>query len=312
MSTGSNSSLLPRLSLGEELGRGALCVVRRATLPDAQQCFALKHFARHYTEESKERFLRGARLLCEQLDHPNIVKGLEYGDSETLGPYLLMPLLPGQPLSRIITQGPISPSHCLSLLTQVAQALAHSHRLGICHRDLKPSNIMCTEERAQVLDFELASYSREHEEGAPRSTQHHSITRSGFTLGTPAYLAPECICLAPRVKARITPAVDIYAWGMVFVECVCGAPIYRGETVYQILGQHLRPHPVPLPNGWPQTELGTVLAKCLEKDPSRRIPDGSALLAALETLPDTAASALTVDHAEQGLEQPTLLPLEVQ
>ncbi|MDX9724568.1 MAG: protein kinase, partial [Myxococcota bacterium] len=106
MNTGSKSSLLPRLTLGEELGRGALCVVHRATLPDAQQSFALKHFARHYTDESKERFLRGARLLCEQLEHPNIVKGLEYGESDAFGPYLLMPLLPGQPLSRIITQGP--------------------------------------------------------------------------------------------------------------------------------------------------------------------------------------------------------------
>ena len=154
-----------------------------------------------------------ARAL-DRLDHRCLVSVFD-GGLHRSRPYLVMQLIRGQSLSGRLLSGPMAATSVVPLMALLADALAHVHGRGVVHRDVKPSNILLDQQGVPYLsDFGIALLS-----GHPRVTSADEI------VGTPAYLAPEQV-----YGGQLGPAVDIYALGLVLLECLTGRREYNGTN----------------------------------------------------------------------------------
>jgi serine/threonine-protein kinase len=174
-----------------------------------------------------------------RLDHPNVCSILDWG--ETFGmPYLVMPYLEGETLSRRETRlGPMEPAAAVPLLIQLCRGLQHAHDAGVLHRDLKPENVMLVAEdggaeRAVVMDFGLA---KERLAGADVV----KLTATGIVLGTPEFMSPEQIRGKP-----LDPRSDIFALGVLAFELLTGRLPFQGETAQETMLNHLTGAPLRL------------------------------------------------------------------
>jgi len=213
--------------------------------------------------ELLERFRREV-LLARRVTHPNIcrVHDLEFHDvKENRIPFLVMELLGGETLADLLRRGPLAPELAIQIADACADALAAAHRAGVLHRDFKSGNVMLVpsagEYRVVVTDFGLA-----------RTLSANASATA--IVGTPAYMAPEQI-----QGLEITAATDVYAFGIVLFEMASGRRPFVGDTPIAQAIQRLQ-SPAPRlrdvrPTADPAWEK--VIARCLERDPSRRYPD---------------------------------------
>ena len=149
-----------RYVIEREIGRGGMAVVYKAFDPRLERAVAIKliqsgAFGSNIFGHIRERFEREAKALAK-LDHPNIVKVLDYGEHEG-APYLVMDYLEGATLKEV--RKPLRVETAVRLLRPIAEALDYVHRHGLLHRDVKPSNIIITkEERVVLTDFGIAKW----------------------------------------------------------------------------------------------------------------------------------------------------------
>jgi len=161
-----------------------------------------------------------------RLDHPNIVRILDFGETERGEPFLAMEHVPGRTLRRELKNGPLALPFAAAIVGQVGAALDFAHRCGIVHRDLKPENIMLTGDAengvAKVIDFGIAQVRGGHTE-----------TETGVRLiaGTTRYMAPEQLLGEPG------EASDIYALGAMAYEMIAGFCPYSSDGPGEILKQ---------------------------------------------------------------------------
>ncbi|MYT22679.1 protein kinase, partial [Streptomyces sp. SID7760] len=138
-------------------------------------------------DHARARFLREARITA-RLQHPNIVTVHDIGETgpaQERVPFLVMELLPGEGLDAILGRGPVPLVDAARVGAQVGDALAYAHNAGITHRDIKPSNVLLMASGSvKVLDFGIAR-AADPDAGSDR------LTRTGFIVGTPPYMAPE-------------------------------------------------------------------------------------------------------------------------
>lgn len=208
-------------------------------------------------DEVRVRFLREARSAAV-LEHPNICSIFALHDTPEGLHYFVMPLYRGQTLRDTLSCHSLTLEQALSVAQQVAYALGHAHSHGVIHRDLKPENVFITAEAlVKLLDFGVAKLG------------HDNITRDGSLMGTVAYMAPEQIEGAPA-----SVQTDIWAWGTMFFEMLCGYVPYAHAQGFDMMAA-IRDDPVP---ALPDRVLGDVaverfvplLQACLAKDPSKR------------------------------------------
>lgn len=223
-----------------------------------------------------DRFLEEVRL-ASTLSHPHILPFIDSGRAEGLL-YYVMPHVEGETLyERLGREAPFAPGAALSLLRDVAEALAYAHGEGVVHRDLKPGNILCAGQHAYLMDFGVAKALRGPPEGAPR-------TRVGFVPGTPKYMAPEQIEARPNVG----PAADVFAWGQLAHECLTGgimpAPWAPPTDVTERLAQ-VRPDVPP--------RLARLVGAALALDPEAR-PDAAMLVSELGQIADPTDTDATL------------------
>src|SRR5512147_261568 len=162
-----------------------------------------------------ERFRREIQLAAK-LQHPHIVPVHAAGEADGL-PYYTMPLVEGESLrARLARDGALPVAEAVSILRDVAKALAYAHAHGVVHRDIKPDNVLLAAHDALVTDFGVAKAlsSARQESLAP------TITALGASLGTPAYMAPEQVAADPDTDHR----ADIYALGVMAYELLAGRP----------------------------------------------------------------------------------------
>jgi len=245
------------------------------------------------------RFQREARVL-RRLDHPNIVRLLDFGETEHGGVFMAMELVDGANLDMALHDaGRFDLPRALSILGQLADAIGHAHAHGVIHRDLKPGNLMLEpaddgREVLRVLDFGVAKILDKGVDDTFQST-------GGHVYGTPTYMAPEQFSDRP-VDGR----ADIYAIGGIGFELVTGAPPFSGRAMdlYNMHMMEVPPAPsssvagVDLP-----AELDYVILRCLEKEPSARWQSGAELREAIERIPGFS------DHAAR---MPTSTETEVR
>ena len=269
-------SFAPGMRLGSYdivalLGAGGMGQVYRARDSRLKREVALKVLPADVAGDPDRlaRFQREAEVLAS-LNHPNIAQ--VYGIEANA---LVMELVEGEDLAQRLARGPIVLDEALPIAKQIAEALEAAHDAGIVHRDLKPANVKVRGDGtvkvldfglAKVLDPELATSSAEHVTTAPTMA---SPTMHGVILGTPAYMAPE--------QARGKPVdkrADIWAFGVLLYEMICGRRPFIGETSSDTIASVLTDDvdfsalPAAIPYG-----VRTLLERCLHRDPKIRLRD---------------------------------------
>src|SRR5687767_32299 len=178
---------------------------------------------------SVDRFNREI-MLAATLQHPHIVGVLTAGSIDDM-PYFTMPFVEGESLRmRIEREGRLTVGRTVSILKDVARALAYAHERGVVHRDIKPDNVLLAGTSATVTDFgiakavlgSLATDPRQQAESSGTSGKTTSktgaLTQLGTTLGTPAYMAPEQAAADPATDHR----ADLYSFGIMAYEMLTG------------------------------------------------------------------------------------------
>jgi serine/threonine protein kinase len=204
--------------------------------------------------------------LTARLTHPNTITIFDYGRTHDGVFYYAMELLDGATLQRIVDADGAQPqARVVRILSMVCGALAEAHAIGLMHRDIKPANIMLCkqggeEDVAKLLDFGLV---KEFHVG-----RDVKLTGDFAVIGTPQYMAPECILNPDSVDARS----DLYAMGAVAYYLLAGTDVFDGKSVVEVCSQHLHQQPQSLAARGiaVSAELEAVVLACLEKDPKRR------------------------------------------
>ena len=190
------------------------------------------------------RFLREARA-ASRLNHPHIATIHDYGETDDGQPYLVMELIEGHSLNEILSQNTLSPDRALTIIKQIAEAIAEAHHHGIVHRDIKPSNVALNQRNeVKVLDFGLAKQIEPSGLETQRFGETPELTATktleGVVVGTPAYLSPEQALGNPVDKRS-----DIFSIGSLLYECLTGKPVVSGRSLAEIFAQVIRDDPVP-------------------------------------------------------------------
>jgi hypothetical protein len=261
-------STIGRYKVLGTLGSGAMGTVYLAEDPLLKRPLAIK-VVREGTGESEvlERFKREAEVsAC--LKHPNAITVFDVGEEPGLGPFLVMEYIEGECLSDLLKRGPVEPGPAAELLIQAGDALEAVHGLGIIHRDIKPENFMVDRDgRIKLMDFGIAL------------GDQGRLTATAAFLGTPAYAAPEVLN-----GAKANAAADRWSFTLTAFEMITGQLPFAGDSVGTVLYRIVHADPV-FPEGM-GPELRAVFQRALDKDPSRRFPDGRTFLRALlEALP---------------------------
>jgi serine/threonine-protein kinase len=252
-----------------ELGAGGMGIVYEAVDLRLDRTVAIKLLPadRVGDREAKARFIHEAKA-ASSLDHPNVCTIFQIDETDDGQLFLAMAHYEGETLKERIARGPASVDEAIDIVRQTAEGLGRAHEQCITHRDIKPANIFVTVDGlVKILDFGLAKL-----EG---QTQ---ITRTGATLGTISYMAPE--------QARGEAAdgrSDLWALGVVLYELVAGTAPFRGETATVVLHgiQYAEPAPLTgLRTGIP-LELERIISKCLTKEPRERYQHADDMIADL-------------------------------
>ena len=277
--------LAGRYRLGARLGRGASAEVREAVDLRTGNTVAVKLITlpRDLPEARRKEWLQRLQReadLARRLDHPDIVAVIEAG-LQPGGAWLAMERVRGVDLSRYTQRHLLLPETLvLRIGARVAAALAHAHANGIVHRDLKPANVLVNLVDGQV---KLADFGVARDEDA-------SATRTGLTLGTPAYMAPEQLAGAPAGAAS-----DTYALGVMLFELLAGRRPHQAATLGELLKATASQPPASLARLRPDLPPTAVAAveQLLASDPADRPADLVAWSAQVATLSALMARVLT-------------------
>jgi TolB-like protein/Tfp pilus assembly protein PilF/tRNA A-37 threonylcarbamoyl transferase component Bud32 len=257
----------------EEIGRGGMGVIYRARQQHSRRIVAVKRILADQvnSHETLVRFRREAEAAAA-LDHPNILPIYEVSESEDGLPFFSMKYATGGNLRAAAPALRTEPRECVRVMGKVARAIAYAHGKGILHRDLQPGNILLDGNgEPMVSDFGLAKWLGENSD----------LTRTLTTLGTPGYIAPE---QAECRAGEVTSAADIYSLGAILFHLLAGRPPFVGANVFSVIHQAAETSAPRLRLLVPSLDrdLETIVACCLEFDPTARYQSAGALAEDLE------------------------------
>ncbi|MER2133678.1 MAG: protein kinase [Arthrobacter sp.] len=258
-----------RFQLTDRIAIGGMGEVWKARDLVLGRIVAIKILKEEYTGDPGflNRFRAEARHTA-LLNHEGIANVFDYGEEEGSA-YLVMELVPGQPLSTIIEREKVlSPDRTLSIIGQTATALAVAHRQGLVHRDVKPGNLLIMPDgRVKITDFGIA-----------RLADQVPLTATGQVMGTAQYLAPE-----QATGQQATGSSDIYALGVIGYELLAGTRPFSGESQIAIALAQVNDTPPPLPESIP-APVRALIMSMLAKDPADRPADAESLARAVAAI----------------------------
>ncbi|HEY1335413.1 MAG TPA: serine/threonine-protein kinase, partial [Myxococcaceae bacterium] len=273
------------------LGAGGMAEVYRARDSRLGREVALKvvNAALATDPELVQRFEQEARV-AGALRHPNLVAVYDVGRHDGV-PYFVTELLEGESLRHRLTRGRVPFTTALEWGIQLARGLAAAHARGVIHRDVKPDNVFVSGDgQVKLLDFGIAKLAEAAERHGPRGLMDNTLapggsaTRTGAVLGSPGYMSPEQVRGEP-LDARS----DLFGLGAVLHELLSGGRAFPGSSVIESGYAILHHDPAPLPPELP-VQAAQLVARCLEKDPTRRFQSAADLAFALEVLRGGALS----------------------
>jgi serine/threonine-protein kinase len=278
-----------RYKITKLLGEGGMGYVFKATHTQNGRDAAVKVLKEEYMgdETIRERFLREAQAIAG-MNHPNIVTLFDNGLEERLNVlYMAMEFLNGREMSDLLKEdlAKIDLDRLLNLAIGICAALGVAHSQGIFHRDLKPENVFIVKDHEgrevpKVLDFGFARL----------QNAAKKLTQFGVAFGTPHYMSPE----QAMGQIDITPAVDVYAVGVMLFELVTGKVPFDGRNAMEIMTKQVSdeiPPITPRPELKAPDALIKLIRQCMAKDPKARPADGTALVEALQAIRDGKAPA---------------------
>jgi serine/threonine-protein kinase len=271
------------------LGHGGMSIVYRAEHLSLGRTVALKLLAPELSEDEafRERFLRESRMAAG-LDHPNVIPIYEAGEESGCF-YIAMRYVEGSDLKTILKEkGPLDGARTVSIIAQVASALAAAHAKGLVHRDVKPANILIASghgpeesDHVYLSDF-----------GVVKHQASQALTRTGVFVGTAEYAAPE------QIEGKtLDGRADVYALGCVTYECLAAMPVYDKDSEVALMYAHLLEPPPPLTQSRPELPpaVDEVIGRAMAKSPDERYQTPRELAAGLRQalFGDTQVPAVT-------------------
>lgn len=238
--------------LGEELGRGGMGVVYKATHTQLKRTVALKMLlAGPENSRALQRFEIEASSMA-RLKHPNIVEVFDVALGQDLA-YMAMEFIEGSTLSERLERG-VTLEEALQIAEKLGRALHHAHRMNIIHRDMKPGNVLLRENGEPALtDFGLAK----------ALDENVGLSQTGTLQGTPAYMSPEQV---EGKHARIDGRADIYSLGVTLFEMVMGRLPFEAPTVEQLIAK-ICVSEAPRAKGKNiPSSVSTIIERCLAKE----------------------------------------------
>lgn len=286
-----------RYQVIKKLGSGGMGAVYQAVDSALEKTVAVKILLPGLSSETIIRFQQEAKAAA-RLDHPNIVKVLDFGQTQNGDLFLIMDFVGSTSLEDIINQEKrIALDRALPIFIQIAAGLKHAHDNDILHRDIKPSNVMISEKQegnVQIVDFGLAKLQS--------ADDSQKLTTTGTHVGSPLYMSPE---QAGGIETDVR--ADIYSLGCLMYRTLTGTPPLKGDTLFDTIQMHRNAVPLLLN----ETDCGVdfsveieeLVAKSLEKDPKNRFQSADELLSALIELQELnrvrlslGANFRTLDH----------------
>jgi serine/threonine protein kinase len=253
----------------ELIGKGGMGTVYKATDKTSGSLVALKILRPELAADpgAVKRFEQEVSATVE-LKHPNLVDVHCLSQTTDGVPYLAMNYIKGEGLDAVIKFDRFMPTErALNIFVQTATALAHAHSKNVIHRDMKPSNILISQnaagqEHINIVDFGIAKVL------AP-NIQQTQLTQTGELFGSPLYMSPEQCSGAPVDRRS-----DIYSFGCVMYEVVCGKPPFQEENPFQVMLKQVQHEPAPPhlvnPSISIHKDLEYVVMRCLQKEPGDR------------------------------------------
>ncbi|MFN7936239.1 MAG: serine/threonine-protein kinase [Bryobacteraceae bacterium] len=244
--------------------------------------------------ETKARFLQEART-AGSFTHDNIISVFDFGEDQGR-PFIIMEFLRGESLRDAIKNGHTGDLRSkLHIALQISRSLDYIHSKRIIHRDIKPDNIhVDLQQRVKLMDFGIAK------------SHNVALTRVGFTLGTPYYMAPEQV-----LGQQVTTLVDVYAFGILMFELFTGVKPIGGDSIDKVFMQILQ-EPLNLAplrqTGAPQS-IVEMVERCTAKMPQQRIQGFGAITVELERMIEEQAPAATPDRTGLG---PAMAPVSAK
>jgi tRNA A-37 threonylcarbamoyl transferase component Bud32 len=253
------------------LGEGGMASVYKAYQASTDRYVVLKILPPYFAHDPTfvARFEQEAKIVA-RLQHPHILPVFDFGRQDGYT-YIVMPYVESGSLADLLEKGPLPLSQALIVVNQVGDALDYAHSFGVVHRDVKPGNILIDRRGNCLLtDFGIARMV----EGTT------ALTRTGGTIGTPAYMSPEQIRAEP-----LDGRSDLFSLGIVLYEMATGRPPFRADTPLAVYVKQLN-DPLPSPRSYkPDLPEGVerVILKALSKEPADRFQSGAEMSAALGT-----------------------------
>ena len=272
------ASLAGRYVIERELGRGGMATVYLARDLQHERPVAIKVLHPELAASlGAERFQREIRMAAK-LQHPHI---LGVYDSGSVGEYLWfsMPFVDGESLrDRLTREGQLTIPEAVRITREAALALDFAHRHGVVHRDIKPENILLIDGQAMVADFGIA---RATESGG------ESLTQTGMSIGTPAYMSPEQASGDKNVDAR----TDVYSLGCVLYEMLAGEAPFTGPTAQAVIMRVMTENARSLPavRSTVSPVLAAAIVQAMAKSPADRFSTSAEFARALESAATTAS-----------------------
>lgn len=260
-----------RYHISKKLGEGGMGEVYLAEHVRMKRKVAVKVMRKALTSDPAAigRFHREAEN-ASQITHTNVAAVYDFGDTGEAGlVYLAMEFVDGEPLTDVLVrEKQLNHIRASDVVTQIAEALAAAHSLGILHRDLKPDNVMIAKTRSntdmvKLLDFGIARV-------MGRETQH--FTSTGLVVGTPEWMSPEQIA-----GDELTTRADIYALGLIAFRALTGEGAFGGSTSQEVLLNKMTKAPRLLSDVRPDVEwpepLQQAMNRVLSNNPAERYED---------------------------------------
>jgi len=276
-----SAALAPGTSLGrytiiEPLGSGGMGTVYRARDEKLEREVAIKILSPGVLsdDEVRRRFRREALALAK-LAHSHIAAIYDVGKEDGID-FIVMECVPGQTLAAAFRSGPLLVKEATAVALHIAQALEEAHERGVIHRDLKPANVVITPKRqVKVLDFGIAKLL------ASRPGDATASMETKLLAGTPLYMSPE------QAEGReIDGRTDLWSLGVLYYEALTGQTPFHASGTIATLNRIVYDAPTPLHDLRPDVnpEAERIVARALEKDPSKRYQSAAEMAADLSTL----------------------------
>lgn len=299
------------------LGSGAMGSVYRARQIALDRAVAIKVMHRQLEQDAAyaARFDREAKA-ASRLDHPNLIRVLDFGREPDGLFYIAMEFLDGRDLFTVLAEDwPLSPARIIDILSQTLAGLAAAHDAGVLHRDLKPENIMLLRrkaddgravDRVKVCDFGIAKMvNAPRGEKTPQEARARNLSTAGFVVGTPEFMSPE-----QAHGLDLDGRADVYSVGVILYQLLTGKLPFEAPTPLGVVLKLLHddaPRPRDVAKIDVNSDLEAICVKAMRKDPAERFANAREMRAAILEVAHDASYVLATGMSRSSLANaPTL------